>query len=228
MSKNNVNTKATQPESLEEVLGGKDSFVVKNKKAIMGGIAAILVVVFGFIAYTNLYSNPRNEAANNAIYPCQNLFAQSAWEQALKGDSTGTVVGFAKVASECSGTKAGNLANAYAAVCHYNLGQYDEAIKYAESFSAADDNSVSPAVVAALGNLYACKDNKEKAVELLAKAANSANDKTITPVCLLQMGQIYEAMGNNDKALECYQEIKDKHQESPLSQQMDKYIERLK
>lgn len=226
MSKKKVTSQAVEPQSLDEMLGGKDSFIVKYKNHLMIGTAALVVFIIGILAYFQLYSNPRNEAANNAIYPCQNLFAQTEWEKALNGDSTGCV-GFLKVADQYSGTKAGNLANAYSAVCYYNLGKYDDAIKYAEKYDAADDNSVSPAVIGAMGNLYVFKNNNDKALELLDKAAKTANDQSLTPVYLLQEGEIYEKMGQNDKALKCYQQIKDNYKTSPLYQQIDKYIERI-
>ena len=62
------------------------------------------------------------------FFKSEQYFEQSAYEQALNGDSIGSI-GFLKVADQFSGTKAANLAKAYAGICYQNLGKYEEAIK---------------------------------------------------------------------------------------------------
>lgn len=52
------------------------------------------------------------------------------------------------MAEQFSGTKAANLAKAYAGLCYAQLGQYDEAIKYLTEFDGKDQ-MVGPAVLAA-------------------------------------------------------------------------------
>ncbi len=78
--------------------------------------------------YKNLYAEPREEKAQAALFKGQEYFEQDAFEQALNGDSIG-YAGFLKVADDYSGTKAANLAKAYAGICYAQLGKYEDAVK---------------------------------------------------------------------------------------------------
>lgn len=155
------------------------------------------------------------------------------FEKALNGDKAG-FGGFLKVASDYSGTKAGNLAELYAGLCYANLGKWNEAINYLEKYSPASDQMVGPAAVAALGNAYAHVDQLDKAVQNLKKAAKMADDKaadginnSIAPTFLVQAAEILEKQGKKDEALAIYQDIKKKYVNASISQEIDKYIERL-
>ena len=70
--------------------------------------------------YKNLYAEPREEKAQAALFKGQEYFEQDAFEQALNGDSIG-YTGFLKVADDYSGTKAANLAKAYAGICYASM-----------------------------------------------------------------------------------------------------------
>ena len=154
----------------------------------------------------------------------QQAFALQQYDQALKGE--GNNKGFLKIIDEFSGTKTANLAKLYAGLAYAKTDKVDEAIKMLEDFSAQDDDIVSPSAVAALGNLYIKKGDNEKGLKTLIKAADEANNDAVSPVFLLQAGEVYESMGQNDKAIELYNRIKKEYFRNPLSQEIDKYIER--
>ena len=106
-------------------------------------------------------------------------------------------------------------------------------MQYLDGFSTSDDQMISPAAMAALGNAYAHLKQLDKAVECLKKAANMADseamDKTnnsISPVFLIQAGEILESQNKKDEALKIYQDIKTKYVNAPIAQEIDKYIER--
>ena len=187
-----------------ETLNKQEAFFMKYKKAIIIAVVAIIAIVAG-----------------------------SDFEKALNGDKAG-FGGFLKVASDYSGTKAGNLAELYAGLCYANLGKWNEAINYLEKYSPASDQMVGPAAVAALGNAYAHVDQLDKAVQNLKKAAKMADDKaadginnSIAPTFLVQAAEILEKQGKKDEALAIYQDIKKKYVNASISQEIDKYIERL-
>lgn len=224
---NKKNKQTTQtPETLEDMLGGKDSFVVRNQKKMLYGAGAVVVVVLAVIAYFQLYRNPRIQAANEAIYPAQQLFAAQQYAAALNGDSTG-VKGFLAVGKQYSGTDAANLCHAYAAVCYNALGKTQEAIAEAEQYSQAGDQSISPAVTGALANLYITAGQADKGLTLLDKAASEASDMTLRSLYLRQKGIVLESQNKLDEARQCYQTIKDECPRSPMAQDIDKYIERV-
>ena len=212
--------------NVEDALTQSEAFLIKNKKAIIGGVVAVIIIVAGFIMYKHLYAEPREEKAQAALFKGQELFEQDNFEQALNGDSIG-YTGFLKVASDFSGTKAANLAKAYAGICYAHLGKYDEAIKYLNDFDGTDQ-MVGPAVLAAAGNCYAQLDQLDKAASSLLKAADKADSNTLSPIFLLQAGEILVKQGKIEEAIKAYTTIKDKYFQSYQAMDIDKYIEQAK
>ena len=212
--------------NVEDALTQSEAFLIKNQKAIIGGVVAVIIIVAGFIMYKHLYAEPREEKAQAALFKGQELFEQDNFEQALNGDSIG-YTGFLKVASDFSGTKAANLAKAYAGICYAHLGKYDEAIKYLNDFDGTDQ-MVGPAVLAAAGNCYAQLDQLDKAASSLLKAADKADSNTLSPIYLLQAGEILVKQGKIEEAIKAYTTIKDKYFQSYQAMDIDKYIEQAK
>jgi tetratricopeptide (TPR) repeat protein len=216
-----------------ETLNSKEAFFLKYKKAIIIAVAALVVIIGGYALLKNLYLQPREDTASTELAKCQELFANEQYADALNGNKNG-VPGFLKVASEYSSTKAGNLANLYAGLCYANLQKWQEAATAIENYSSGDDQMVSPAAMAALGNVYAHLKNYDKAVDCLKKAASMADAKAPnglsmaeTPYFLLQAGEILEAQNKKDEALKIYQDIKTKYVNSAVSVEVEKYILRL-
>ena len=204
-------------------LNSKESFFVKNQKA---------VIIAGIFLYKNYISEPREDEASTALAKGQQYFSSEDFEKALQGDKNG-FAGFAKIADDYSGTDAGNLAKLYAGLCSANLGKWQDAVNYLESFSTRDDAIISPAAVGALGNAYAQLKQPEKAIENLLKAAKMADSKaanntnnSVAPTFLLQAAQLMEANNQKEEALKIYKEIKSKYIASPVAAEIDKYIER--
>ncbi|MBQ0023793.1 MAG: tetratricopeptide repeat protein [Prevotellaceae bacterium] len=215
--------KTDEPIALDVQLSKGEAFIEKNWKVISAILGAVIIIVLGTYFYKN-YMAGREAEAQKAIASAQTAFAQQQWEQALNGE--GNSKGFIKIIDEFGGTKTANLAKLYAGLACANTGKTDEAIKYLEDYSAQGDQMVSPSALEALGNCYVQKGENEKGAETLMKAASKANNDAVSPVFLLQAGQIYESIGNNDKAIEIYNQIKKQYFRSPVSQDIDKYIER--
>lgn len=212
--------------NVEDALTQSEAFLIKYKKAIIGGVLAVIIIVAGAIMYKHLYAEPREEKAQAALFKGQELFEQDAFEQALNGDSIG-YIGFVKVADQFSGTKAANLAKAYAGICYQSLGKYDEALKYLSDFDG-NDQMVAPAILGATGNCYAQLGQLDKASSTLLKAADKADNNTLSPIFLLQAGEILVKQGKYDDAVKAYTTIKDKYFQSYQAMDIDKYIEQAK
>ena len=178
------------------------------------------------IKYKNLYAEPREEKAQAALFKGQEYFEQDAFEQALNGDSIG-YAGFLKVADDYSGTKAANLAKAYAGICYAQLGKYEDAVKMLDSFDGSDQ-MVVPAILGATGNCYAQLGQLDKAASTLLSAADKADNNTLSPIFLLQAGEILVKQGKYDDAVNAYTKIKDKYFQSYQAMDIDKYIEQAK
>ena len=212
--------------NVEDALTQSEAFLIKYKNAIIGGVVAVIIIVAGFIMYKNLYAEPREEKAQAALFKGQEYFEQDAFEQALNGDSIG-YTGFLKVADDYSGTKAANLAKAYAGICYAQLGKYEEAVKMLDSFNGKDQ-MVAPAILGAAGNCYAQLGQLDKAASTLLSAADKADNNTLSPIFLIQAGEILVKQGKYGDAVNAYTKIKDKYFQSYQAMDIDKYIEQAK
>ena len=211
---------------MDHHIKSSEALIDKYKKPVMAGLAVVVVAVAGFFLYKSFILEPKNQKANEALFKGEQYFAMNDYERALKGDSTG-YKGFIYIAEEYSSTKAGNLARLYAGISYAQSGNYQEAVKYLESYDKCDDEMITPAAVGVLGNCYAQLNQLDKATETLLKAAEMADNNTLTPMYLQQAGEIFESQGNTDKALNCYNEIKNKYPQSMQAVEIDKYVERL-
>lgn len=212
--------------NVEDALTQSEAFLIKYKNAIIGGVVALIVIITGVVMYNNLYAEPREEKAQVALFKGQEYFEQDAFEQALNGDSI-AYTGFLKVADEYSGTKAANLAKAYAGICYAKLGKYEEAVKMLNDFDG-DDQMVSPAMLGAAGNCYAQLNQLDKAAATLLDAAKKADNNTLSPIFLMQAGEILVKQGKLDDAIQAYTQIKEKYFQSYQAMNVDKYIEQAK
>lgn len=210
--------------NVSEVVNKSEAFLTKNKKTIVGGIVAVVVIIAAVFCYNNYVKAPRELKASEALFQAEQYFRNGNFELALNGDSLGSM-GFIAVAEEFGSTEAGNLANAYAGMSLAQLKKYDEAISYLDNFSA-DDVMIAPAALGTLGNCYAQLGQNDKAASTLMKAASMSDSHSLSPIYLLQAGQIYEELGQNDKAVEAYKQIKNKYFNSMQAYDIDKYIER--
>jgi tetratricopeptide (TPR) repeat protein len=211
---------------MEETLNQSEAFFLKYKKAIICAVIALVVIIAGIVLYKTYVSGPKEVKASTAIAKGQEYFAANNFEMALNGDSA-SFKGFAKLADEYSSTAAGNLANLYAGLCYAKLDKWEDAVKYLEKYDGADDQMITPAAEAALGNAYAHLNQLDNAVSHLKKAAEKADNNSLSPTFLIQAGEILESQGKNDEALKLYQTVKEKYFNSMAYQTIDAYIERV-
>ena len=212
------------PLDLEEAMSSSEAFIIKYKNKFLAGIAAIVIVVGGALGYQHFVSEPNEKKASEALFRGEQYFMADNYQYALNGDSLG-YEGFLKVANKFSGTDAGKLANAYAGICYAQLGEYENAVKFLDKFSA-DDHLVNPALMGTMGNCYIQLGQLEKGAATLMKAADKANSHSLSPIYLIQAGQVYEKLGKKSEALNAYKAVKEKYFNSYQAMDIDKYIER--
>ena len=59
--------KTNEALNVEEALTKSEAFLIKNKKAIIGVVVAVIIVIAGMMLYKNLYSEPREAKAQAAL-----------------------------------------------------------------------------------------------------------------------------------------------------------------
>ncbi|MBQ0062163.1 MAG: tetratricopeptide repeat protein [Bacteroidaceae bacterium] len=208
---------------LTQVVNKSEAFVTKYKWVLLGGIVALIAVVFGITQCQRSNENKENEASA-AVRGAVEALAQGDYEKALNGDSIH--MGLLKAMDQYSGTNQGDLAKVMAGEAYAQMGKCKEAIPLLEGFSKGDQ-MVSPAIKGLLGECYANVGEIDKAINAFKEAAKMADNNTISPRYLIEAGIMLESQKKADEALKLYQEVKTKYVNSPYYQEVDKYIERL-
>lgn len=191
-------------ENFENAVLTSEAFIEKNQKPLMIAFVAILVVLTGWLMYKNLYQIPNNQEAEALMVAGQAYFSADKYDVALNGDSI-DFIGFVAIADEYSHTPSGNLANAYAGLANYKLGNYDDAIAYLAKFGTSDD-VLGNAIVGTIGDCYVQKGDVNKALSYFKDAANSQNTMVACSY-LLKLARAYENLGDTNNALATYQKI---------------------
>ena len=217
-------TEQKKDEMVHEV-SSSERFLVKNQKTIMSVLVAIIAVIALFLAVKQFYFEPREEKAQEALFQSVLVFEQESYELALNGNEE--FDGLLTVIDNYGSTKAGNIANVYAGLAYYELGDYENAKTYLSKFSA-NDALIAPAVTAAIGNALVNMDNAAEAVKYFEKAAKSANNEVFSPIYLFKAANVYEKLGDKAAALKVYEQIKKEYPTSQQAATIDSYIERVK
>lgn len=217
----NVNNQGSE---IEEVINRSEDFVYKYRWPLLGGIAAIILIVVGTI-YWNKLSNEKENEASAAFAKAWEMVDNDENEQALKGDSISA--GLLKLIDQYSGTDQAELGKVRAAQAMVKLGQFKEAIPLIKDFDKGDQ-MITPAVKGMLGECYANTGEIDKAIDTFKKAASMASNNSISPYYLIEAGTLLESQGKKAEALKLYQEVKEKYINSMYYQEIDKYIERVK
>lgn len=211
--------KQEQVLNVEEAVSRSEAFINKNKKALVIGVVAVVVLVAAGLLASTFIIAPREKAAAEALFTGEQYFQNGNYETAI--------VEFEAVIADHKGTKAANLAKAYTGISNAKLGNYEEAIPMLKAFKG-NDAMIAPSVLAALGNCYAQVGQEAQAAATLMKAAQKADNNLLSPAYLIQAGQIYEKLGKKSDALKAYTLIKEKYYGSMQAMDIDKYIERVK
>ena len=225
MAKKVTEKKSTDTQKeVGELVSRSEKFIENNKKNITYGLIAIAIAIGAVMAYNQLYRVPKNINASLALYKGQFYFELDSFNLALNGNGV-DFDGFEQVAKQYSGTKAGNLAKAYAGICFHRLGDMESAIKHLNSFKSNEDN-ISPAIIGRIGDCYVDSGDYEQGASYFNKAASKANSDFLSPLFLKKAGLAYEHLKQYDKAIEAYTTIKIKHAASMEAMEIDKYIVR--
>ncbi|MDR1562031.1 MAG: tetratricopeptide repeat protein [Dysgonamonadaceae bacterium] len=226
MAKKTVSAPAHAEAQVGEIFSKSEKFIETYRNHILAGAAFAVLIVVAVVGIRKYYLEPKEQEAQAALFPGENYFQNREWDKALNGDSA-ICTGFLAVADEYRLTKAGKLANAYAGLCYYHLGNYGEAEAYLKKYRASD-NVLSPALKSTIGDCHASLGNVEKAIAYFKQAAEEAGDKNLSPIYLKKAATAYESLSDYKNALDIYKQIKNKYPASGEAQAIDKYIERAK
>ena len=208
----------------------------KNSKSIIYLSAAIILLAGGWLVYKYMFKLPKEDQANNAVFPVQKRFTEFSNAQAdsnknilagvvLNGDGVNT--GALKFISKYSGTDAANLCNYYAGACYLQLKQYDKAIKYLKDFST-DATQIQSRAYGMIGDAYAELKKNDDALNYYKKAAEvNTKDEFTTSEFLFRAALFAETIGKKKDAIDMYKKIRDDYPLTDRAANIDSYLARL-
>lgn len=220
--------KQVQDETLIDLSQAKvtaENFWETNQKFILGGLAAIVLLVGGYAFYRFVIVEPRQKEAVEQMFQAQMQFERDSFELALNNPGGG-YSGFLEIMDQYGSTPAGNTAAYYAGICYLNLGNFSEAITYLEKYSPKDELTKAMKL-GAIGDAYAEQDQLDKALSHYNKAANAGENALTTPYYLLKVAQLQEKQGKLAEARKAYEQIRSEYPESEEGQDVEKYLARL-
>ena len=209
-------------EAVVEAVSKTEKFFNENGKLLAGILAAFVVVAAGVFCWYKFVYQPAVVEAQGQMAVAEENFRATDYELALNGD--GNVLGFAQIIDEY-GAKAGASVYFYAGVCELQLGNWDLAIKYLQSYKGKDA-ILKARATACIGDAYVGLEEYAKALVYFEKAAAEI-DNMYAAGYLLKAGVTAEKLGENAKALGFYETIKDKYPQSMEGYDIDKYIGRI-
>lgn len=191
------------PDALAARLADSEDFVRRNRSLLLGVLVAVVAVVAGAFGY-NYYRTNQEAQAQTKMFRAVNYWEADSLAKAAKGDDKHP--GLDKVATEYSGTKAGNLADFYAGVAALKQGKYQDAYNYLDKFSSSD-YLVQARAYSLMGDAQLELSKPKEAADLYAKAADYNANEFFSPGYVLKQGIALETAKDNAGATKAYDRI---------------------
>ena len=220
--------KQTEDEVIVDIGGSynkAEEFIENNKQMITAVIVGIIVIVGGYFGYIKMYLDPLQMDAEEQIWKAQSYLDKDSLDLAMFGD--GNYMGFEEIASEFSGTRAGDLANYYMGVISLRKGEFDLAIDYLDSYSG-NDIMLSAIALGAIGDANMELDDAGKALDYYIKAARKNPNDFTSAIYLMKAGKVAEALEDYSDAVGLYEEIKKNYPDTKEGREVGKYLARAK
>lgn len=221
MAKKNFQKEDEQLENMNEALTTTGQWIEDHSNMLTWIIAAIAAVVLGVIALNNYVIRPKGMEASNEMAKAETYFLRGEFQKALMGDEA-ECIGFEEIANSYRLFQQGKLAALYAGICHYEMGEFDEAAEYLHRFSAKED-LVDPAAAMLLGDAFVHMEELHKAVSAFEKAGKSGNE-LIAPIAWKKAGLTYLELGNKKAAKNAFVTIRDAYPASAEARDIDRYV----
>ena len=219
MAKEITNERA---EAVVEAVSKTEQFFEKNGKLLSIISVAVIVACAAVFCWHKFINQPKIAEAQGQMALAEENFRTADYELALNGD--GNVLGFVQILDEY-GKKAGKAVYFYAGVCELQLGEWEQAIKYLESYKGKD-TILAARATACIGDAYVGLEDYKKALGYFEQAADAV-DNQYAAGYLLKAGVVAEELGDDAKALSFYKRILDEYPHSMEAYDVDKYIGRI-
>jgi tetratricopeptide (TPR) repeat protein len=221
-----MNKKRVKEELEQDILldtfSKAQSFYDQNKSSVIGGIIALILIIGGSVGYYYYTDTQETEAQELMGYATQ-AYLQGNYEEALYGSDEDFTAGFQQIINNYSITDAANLAQYYAAVSAFKLGNHEEALQYIEGYEIPEGiMGVGPLSFNAM--VHTELGNHVQAAELYVKAAEWDVNDTTTPYNYLEAANAYHDASDKERAHEYAQKIIDEYDDSDQVTEAEKLL----
>ena len=200
---------------------GGGSFFEDNQMMIIGAAALIGLIVCAYFAYKFLYKAPREKEATEQIYKAEQQFLKDSFALALEAPGAG-YDRFLDIIDNDGSTKTGNIAKYYAGISYLNLGRFEDAISYLNSYNESG-NVTSITKYGALGDAYSELGDFSKALSSYNKAT-SKGVGVLTPYYLHKLGILAYREGDSSQAAKAFNRLKAEFPSAPEAEEASKYL----
>ncbi|MDX2431371.1 MAG: tetratricopeptide repeat protein [Bacteroides sp.] len=211
-------------EGIENALTRSEQFIEDNQKVLTYVLVLVIVALMVVIGGNRFYVMPLNEKATAEMYYAERFFEMDSFNLALNG--YGTYPGFLNIMDDYGMSKSAKLSRYYSGVCYYQMGDYEEAIRYLGKFKT-DDLLIGAAKYSTLGDAYVEMGDLDKAVSAYTSGIEKYKNNFSSPIMLKKLGIVHEEQGDLSGALQAYETIESKFPESPEGREIRKYIGRV-
>lgn len=218
--------------SLDEGASRTEAWIEKNKKAVLGTIGGLAVIVLGSFLFYEYVQKPKGAEAVNEMFQAQYYWEQaqtqpakdSLYNLALQGGEG--KYGLLDIIDNYKGTDAANLAHYYAGMAYLDLKQYKEAVEHLDKYSSKDE-MLAPLAKGAIGDAFIQLNQKEDALKYYEEASRIRLNDFTTPRFLFKAGMTAMALNKNDVALKHFKEIEKNYGQSQEAEKAKVYAGRV-
>ncbi len=213
--------------TLDTSAGRAEAWVARNQNYILAGIGAVVIVVLGYLAYSNFVVKPLNDESTNAMAQAQAYFKEglqdptvqdSLFTLALDGD--GVAPGFVEIIENYGSSDAAQLATYNAGMIYLQQGDFEQAISYLDDFSS-DDPILAALAYGGIGDAFSELNQLNDALEYYEKAAAFSDNSLTTPRFLLKGAQVALVANKKSKAVQLLKNLKENFASSPEAAKVD-------
>ncbi|MEK6614593.1 MAG: tetratricopeptide repeat protein [Bacteroidota bacterium] len=210
---------------VQETIGKAERYIEENKKSLSIIVGAVVVLVGGYFAWTQLYLAPLEEEAQGQMYMAERYFEKDSLDKAINGD--GQFYGFKDIIENYGLTSSGNLAHIYLGLCYLHKGQFEDAVNELKEFDG-EDMMLEPISLGAIGDAYSELGKTDDAIDQYMKASEANKNNFTTPIYLMKAAALYETQGKYQDAVKIYEQLKTDFPEAREGREVEKYISRAK
>lgn len=197
-------------DGLQTAALGASAIFETYRTQILIGIAALVLLIVGIVAFTMWRSNQQAQA-QLALGSILNEYTAGNFESALEG--TDDAPGLLEIAEDYGSTPTGQQATFFAADALFQLGRTDEADALFADYDG--DGLLEASALAGRASIAEQKGEHAAAAALYSQAATAYVSPATSPGYLLDAGRAYAEAGDTEASVAALEQVVDEYGDAP-------------